>query len=489
MSRGIGVLLPMPTSTADPARRRLLQASLGAGLAGALPACSDSGHRQPHASDVAQLDRTSVAGIIRATGSAGIAAALQRWQGAVCIAGGRYSMGGQTREPDALQLDMTGMNQLLWLDAARLRVRVQAGMRWRQLQSLLDPHGLAVKVMQSYANFTVGGSVSVNCHGRYVGNGALAGTLHALQLVTADGQLLELSRTQQPQLFAAVIGGYGGLGVITEVELALDRNVAIERRVEHVALRDYPGWFREHVLGRPDVVLHNADLVPPGFDAPLAISWLRSDKPLTDARRLMPTQDSYAKQQNLIWAASELPGGDQLRDVYQTRRLLDEPRVVMRNLEASLDAATLEPRTRRMSSYLLQEYFVPVAAFVPFAHAMGRILREHGANALNISVRHAPRDDTSLMRWADDEVFCFVLYHKQRSWNAAEQNSRRWTRALIDAALDHGGRYYLPYRLHASVAQFRRAYPQADAFAAIKQQIDPGNRFRNLLWDRYLPRS
>ncbi|GEM_PF-5254113 len=56
----------MPTSTADPARRRLLKASLGAGLAVALPACSGNGSGLPHASDVAQLDRTSVAGIIRA---------------------------------------------------------------------------------------------------------------------------------------------------------------------------------------------------------------------------------------------------------------------------------------------------------------------------------------------------------------------------------------------------------------------------------------
>lgn len=477
----------MKTPPPEVERRRLVQAALGAGLLAQLPACKPRSS-QTLASDVAQLDRTAVAGVVRPASSAGVVAALQRWPGTVCVAGGRYSMGGQTRAEHALQLDMQRMDRLLWLDPETPSVRVQAGMRWRQLQEHLDPRDLAVKVMQSYSNFSIGGSVSVNCHGRYVGSGALAGSVRALQLVTADGRVLELSRQQQPALFAAVIGGYGGLGVITEVELDLARNERMARSVEQLALVDYPDWFNAHVLGRPGVVLHNADLLPPDFNAPLAISWSRSSAALTDARRLMPIRASHAKDQNLIWAASELPGGDQLRDLYQTRSLLTEPRVVMRNLEASLDAASLEPRTRRMSSYLLQEYFIPVAGFASFARTMAGILRRHDVNALNISIRHAPADNTSLMRWASEEVFCFVLYHKQRSWNAAEQYSSGWTRRLIDAALEHGGRYYLPYRLHASQAQFQRAYPQATQFAAVKQQLDPGNRFRNLLWERYLPR-
>ena len=62
-------------------------------------------------------------------------------------------------------------------------------------------------------------------------------------------------------------------------------------------------------------------------------------------------------------------------------------------------------------------------------------------------------------------------------------------RELIDAALRHGGRYYLPYRLDATREQFARAYPEAAAFAALKKCIDPANRFRNLLWDRYLPQA
>jgi FAD/FMN-containing dehydrogenase len=117
---------------------------------------------------------------------------------------------------------------------------------------------------------------------------------------------------------------------------------------------------------------------------------------------------------------------------------------------------------------------------------MAGILKAHRVNALNVSIRHSPADKTSLLAWAPHEVFAFVLYYKQRSTKAASAEVRVWTRELIDAALENGGRYYLPYRLDATREQFRRAYPEAAEFSALKARVDPDKRFRNLLWDAYL---
>ncbi len=59
------------------------------------------------------------------------------------------------------------------------------------------------------------------------------------------------------------------------------------------------------------------------------------------------------------------------------------------------------------------------------------------------------------------------------------------SRALIDRALPLGGRYYLPYRLHASQEQFRRAYPQADVFFQLKRKYDPEELFVNQFYLKY----
>lgn len=468
-------------------RRRLTGGLLAAPVIAMAASCGrDEDARVVH--DVSQLDRIEVAGIVRPTSSAAVSAALARSSLPVSIGGGRYSMGGQIASTGSLHLDMRGMNRLLHLDTVNRRVRVQAGMRWRDLQTLIDPHDLSVSIMQSFSNFSIGGSVSVNCHGRYVGKGPLANSIVALRMVAANSEVLDLSRDAQPELFHAVIGGYGGMGVVTEVELELDRNGRIAREAEFVDLLDYPAWFRAQILGRGDTVMHNADLAPPRYDRPLAITWRHSEQPLTVAERLTPEGRDYGRDQSLIWAASELPFGDDVRNRKLTQPQMRQHPVVWRNREASLDTDSLEPRTRVFSTYLLQEYFIPTGQFAAFAAALRRILIAHKVNALNVSIRHSPADQATLLSWAPREVFSFVLYYKQRSSHRADEASAQWTRKLIDAALANGGRYYLPYRLHASKEQFARAYPEAEAFAALKRKIDPDFRFRNRLWERYLPR-
>nr|WP_295379507.1 FAD-binding oxidoreductase [Pseudoxanthomonas sp.] len=474
----------MPTET-ERQRRRLLRA-MALGSAAAAVGCRP-GKDTESVGDVSDIDHVPVAGQIHPGSTAALQQALRQTRGPLSIEGARYSMGGQIAADGSTHIDMRGMKRLLRLDTEARTARVQAGMCWRDLQDHLDPHDLAVRVMQSYSNFSIGGSLSVNCHGRYVGAGPVAHSVRALQLVTADGGVHELDHQHSPELFAAVLGGYGGLGVVTEVELDLDANFPIRRDAQRVALDEYPDFFRDAVHARPGILLHNADLMPPDFDRPLAISWTRTEQPLTLTERLVPRDLDYGREQNLIWSASELPGGGSLREKFQTERILAEPVVAMRNREASLDAASLEPRTRMFSTYLLQEYFIPVKSFATFARRMTAILRQHEVNALNVSIRHSPADTVSLLKWAPQEVFSFVLYHKQRAWSGVDRKAGPWTRQLIDTALALGGRYYLPYRLHATPEQFHHAYPEATAFAAIKRQVDPQRRFRNRLWDKYLP--
>ena len=467
-------------------RRRLVLAAGASGLVALAPRYSHARPAAPVVNDVSRLNPVKVAATRRPRSTEEVQAAVRAWKGAISIGGGRFSQGGQIAEPGSLHLDMRAMNRLVLLDARRRVIRVQAGMRWRDVQDLIDPLDLSVKIMQSFSNFTVGGAVSVNCHGRYVGRGPVVNSVRALALVTAEGEVLELSRSQNPELFAAAIGGYGGLGVVAEVELDLDANARIERLVQRVPLEDYPRFFRETVLADPLMVMHNADLIPHRFDSPIAVSWRATDKPLTEARRLIPRGQSYGLEKSVIWAVTEMPGGASLRKEVINPSMLGKPAVVWRNHEASLDTASLEPATRKISTYLLQEYFIPQDGFLPFARKMARTLRARRVNALNVSIRHSPQDATSLMRWAPREVYAFVLYYKQASNSAASAEAGTWTRELIDAALDNGGRYYLPYRLTATREQFRAAYPESAAFAALKSRVDPGNRFRNLLWDAYL---
>ena len=404
--------------------------------------------------------------------------------GPLSIGGGRFSMGGQVSHPDSLHLDMRGLNRVLEVDADSKSVRVQAGARWKDVQAAVNDYGLAVKVMQTYSSFTVGGSISVNCHGRYIGLGPLVLSVRSLLLVMQDGSLMTASKDENSEVFYAVIGGYGALGVIVEAELELADNTRLLRRSDKMPLSNYVAYFRNHVRDDDGAVFHNADMVPPAFSTVRAITWQETDKPAStnaskDRRKL------YLAERYMLWAITETPFGHWRREYIYEPLLYLKNVVKYRNEEADYDVAELEPLSRRSKTYVLQEFFVAVDHLPQFAPLMTEILNRYSVQVVNVSIRHAHPDPGTLLAWAKEEVFALVLYYKQGTSAADRERVAVWTRELIDAAIACGGTYYLPYQPHARIEQFKTAYPRSGELFALKQQHDPQYRFRNSLFERY----
>lgn len=402
----------------------------------------------------------------------------------ISIGGGRFSMGGQTAHEESLHIDMRGLNRILEVNVAKRTMRVQAGARWKDVQSVIDDFGLAVKVMQTYSSFTVGGSISVNCHGRYVGLGPLILSIREITLVMHDGSTLLASPTENSDVFYAAVGGYGALGIIVEAELDLAENLRIERRSKKMKLGQYLGYFRNHVRDDPGAVFHNADMVPPKFERVRAITWNTTDKP---ARVAKPGKgrNLYLAERYMLWAITETPMGHLRREYIYEPLLYLRGIVKYRNEEADYDVAELEPLSRSSKTYVLQEYFVPVERLEIFSTQMTEILGRYGVQVVNVSIRHAHPDPGSLLAWAREEVFALVLYYKQGTSLAERERVAVWTRELVDAVLSCGGSYYLPYQPHGRHDQFFAAYPRAAELFRLKRQYDPNYRFRNCLWEKY----
>lgn len=434
--------------------------------------------------DVTQLNPIPVFAVATPANTEEVVAALRSTTLPISIGGGHFSMGGHTASPGSLHLDLRQMNRVLNFDPQAATIRVQAGIRWCDIQKFVDPHGLAVKIMQTYANFTVGGALSVNAHGRYMGLGPVVLSVRAMTLVLASGAVIEASPTSEAGLFYAAIGGYGAIGIITEVELSLVPNIRVERQQKKMPTSDYWSWFDANVRHHPGAVFHNMDLYPPHYESGRAVTWVATEKPAT-APHLQPLLRQYWIEKYFLWSVSETPFGKFRREFLVDPVLYLKKKVHWRNYEAGYDVAELEPLDRRRRTYVLQEYFVPVARLMDFTRSMTAILSRHRVNTLNISVRHAQADPGTVMAWARGETFAFVLYHKQRTRDNAKARVAVWTRELIDAVLDAGGTYYLPYQLHATDSQFHRAYPKARELFALKRALDPDYRLRGSLWDRY----
>ncbi|MCH1912622.1 FAD-binding oxidoreductase [Leptospira noguchii] len=435
--------------------------------------------------DVTQINPIRVNRVVTPTTLGDIQELIKNHSGPISIGGGRFSMGGQIATENALFIDTREFNKILSFDPRTKLITVESGITWRKLQESIDPFDLSVQIKQTYSNFTIGGSLSVNAHGRYVGYGPMILSVRSIKLVLSDGKLVTASPKENPEIFFASVGGYGGIGVIVEVTLELTENKKIKRFVKKIPITEYKNFFFKNIRNNPKAQFHNGDIYPPAYENVNTITWEETEEAVTVNDRIVPVKESYWLENLIYFWLTELPYGKELREAVLDPLYYRKDRVLWRNYEASYDVQELEPPNRRISTYVLQEYFIPVEKFDEFYPLMKLILQKHDVNVVNISIRHAKQDSGSYLVWARTEVFSFVIYYKQRVYESAKREVGVWTRELIDAVISVGGTYYLPYQLHATVTQFHKAYPNANRFFALKRKLDPKYKFRNKLWDKY----
>jgi xylitol oxidase len=116
-------------------------------------------------------------------------------------------------------LSLKPLDEIVSLDPQARSVTVEAGITYGQLSPLLHNKGFALGNLASLPHISVAGACSTATHGSGEKNGNLATAVSALELVTADGDVVKLSRRQDTDFFKGAVVGLGALGVITKITL------------------------------------------------------------------------------------------------------------------------------------------------------------------------------------------------------------------------------------------------------------------------------
>ncbi|MDQ7907368.1 FAD-binding protein [Phytohabitans sp. ZYX-F-186] len=130
---------------------------------------------------------------------------------------------------------VAGLPPVMDIDSAAGTVTVSAGLRYGELAPYLDGKGYALHNLGSLPHLSVAGACATGTHGSGVRNGGLATAVSAIELVTAGGELIQLTRADG-DLFDAAVVGLGAFGVATR--LTLDILPAFE--VEQYVYDDLP---------------------------------------------------------------------------------------------------------------------------------------------------------------------------------------------------------------------------------------------------------
>jgi FAD/FMN-containing dehydrogenase len=442
-----------------------------------------------------QLNRTRVSRIVRPHSREELRAAIlqARWEGLpVSISGSRHSMGGQQFGTGMVLIDMRGLNRVLGFDPISRTVVAQSGIEWPELLSDLAERQkgreaqLGIIQKQTGADrLSLGGALASNVHGRGLNLKPLINDVASFELMNAEGELLECSRSMNPELFRLVIGGYGLFGAVTSVRLRLIPRVKVRRVVKIAELKSVPDAFAERIR---DGYLYGdfQFATDSGRDSFLRRGVFSCYLPVDPATPLTENPTRFHPED---WARLTYYAHAHKRlafDFYSKRYLATSGQVYYHDWQLS---AAYQPdyhldvdrkmHARVKATEMITEIYVPRTALVKFMDEARLALREQKANLMYGTVRLIEKDDESFLRWARESYACVIFNLHVTHDPAGLESAKRAFRTLIDLGIQNGGSYYLTYHRWATRRQVESCYPQFAEFLAKKLVYDPQGVFQS----------
>jgi alditol oxidase len=132
----------------------------------------------------------------------------------------------------ANQISLKSLDHIAFDEKSRT-VTVGAGVTYGKLAPVIDARGWALHNLASLPHISVAGAIATATHGSGLHNGNLATPVAALELVTANGDFITLSRDKDGEHFLGAVVGLGALGVVTSVTLDVQPTYQVAQSAYH----------------------------------------------------------------------------------------------------------------------------------------------------------------------------------------------------------------------------------------------------------------
>jgi alditol oxidase len=145
----------------------------------------------------------------------------------VRVLGSRHSFNDIADSSELITLEAMPMDVVV--DHEAETVSFNAALKYGELVEALNEEGVALHNLASLPHISVAGAVATATHGSGVTNGNLATAVVGLELVTSDGQIIEISRGEPD--FDGLVVGLGALGAVTRITLDVEPAYEVRQRV------------------------------------------------------------------------------------------------------------------------------------------------------------------------------------------------------------------------------------------------------------------
>jgi FAD/FMN-containing dehydrogenase len=423
---------------------------------------------------------------------AGLAAGKKEGR-SVSVAGGRHAMGGQQFGKDCLLLDMTSFNRVVSFDRTLGQITVESGIEWPELVDYLirvqagQPGAWAIREKQTGVDrVSLGGSLASNVHGRGLRFPPIVHDVESFSLVDADGVLLTCSRSENPELFALAIGGYGLFGVFAHITLRLVPRTKLERVVEVIAVKDLLSWVDQRLeqgflYGDCQ---YSTDLQVDAQTHAGVFSCYRKvsdDTPIPDDQNQLCTKDWI---ELYILARTDKKKAFERYSQYYLSTSGQIYWSDLHQIAGTFDDYRLAVDVNR-GTEVITEIFVNRDTLLPFMARCRQDFVDHDVDMTYGTIRFIEKDDETFLAWAKEPSIGIVCNLHVMHTEAGTAKAAADFRRLIDRAIEFGGSYYLTYHRWATRHQVEACYPQFVEFLRFKLQYDPEERFQSDWYRHY----
>ncbi|WP_460755754.1 D-arabinono-1,4-lactone oxidase [Nocardiopsis oceani] len=371
---------------------------------------------------------------------------------------------------DGLLLSPTSLSGVRSVEPEAGTATVEAGLPLCDFNDALAAHGVALANMGDIAVQTVSGAVQTGTHGTGRDAGGLASQVVAMEMVLADGSVVECSAEREPELFYAARVGLGAFGVVTALTMAVRPAFLLHAQEEPMAL---------------DEVLERLPELREGNDH-FEFFWFPHTGNTNTKRNNITTGPAAPLSKFKTW----------LDDDFLSNTLFDRINRVCRRFPSMVPAVNqissraLSPRSytdvsHRVFASVRDVRFVEMEYAIPAEHVVD-VLREvrsivdRGDHRVSfpVEVRFAPADDVWLSTaYGRETAYVAVHMYKGTPYEA-------YFADLEAVFTSVGGRPHWG-KLHTrDHAYLEGVYPRLGDALAVRDRVDPHRRFGNGYLDR-----
>jgi len=393
-------------------------------------------------------------------------------------------------------LDLTGLNRILEWNPASGVVRAEAGVTLQQLWQHVLPDGWWPPVVSGTMTTTLGGCLAANIHGK---NNFKMGVIgeHVLefQALLPTGAEITCSPSKNADLFYAMIGGFGMLGVFTSITLQLKRvysgllevhawpthtlSEQIASLQDGAPQHDYiVGWLDTITIGHGQI--HAADYLHPGED-------LNPEKTLQVSYQTLPDRLFGVMPKSLLhYFMTPFMNNLGVWGINTGKYLASLQRHTFRQSHAAfhflLDYVPLWERSYGRGGLIQYQSFLPKETALDAWNEMLTLARRRGLPSyLGVTKRHRP--DRFLLSHAVDG---FSLAMDFKVSDARRLRLRQMLEDFDRIVLDAGGRFYFAKNSETTPeTAFRFLGTETmERFRALKRRCDPDSLLESALYRR-----